>query len=43
MIQVTTPFRGKFIVKDPKKIKWWKTLASHSYHAGIKIKEMKIV
>jgi len=27
MIEVTTPFRGKFKVKDKKKIKWWKRLA----------------
>ena len=39
MIQVTTPFRGKFIVKDPKKIKWWKTLAKRM---DFKIKEIKV-
>ena len=40
MIRVMTPFGGKFIVKNPKKIKWWKTLASNPYHKRIIIKEV---
>ena len=38
MIRVTTPFRGKFIVKGPEKIKWWTNLAKKN--SSIKIKEM---
>ncbi len=40
MIRVMTPFGGKFIVKNPKKIRWWKKLASNQYHSGIIIKEV---
>lgn len=40
MIKVMTPFGGKFNVKHPKKIKWWKKLASNPYHNGIIIREV---
>jgi len=38
MIEVKTPFRKRFIVKNPKKIKWWKTLAVKN--PSIRIKEL---
>jgi len=39
MIEVNTPFQGMFIVKDPKKIEWWKKLAERN--TGVIIKDTK--
>jgi hypothetical protein len=39
MIRVWTPFRNWFNVKNPEKIKFWKTLAFIAYHKRIIIRE----